>query len=80
MIGILAVDIGLLMIALYSHLQIKLTFKVQSNGVMEAMVQYSVDLTISYGNWKSNSLSYPKVDIPATFNADDYEVFQVIKK
>jgi hypothetical protein len=33
-------------------------------------------------NWYSNSSSnssYPKIDIPAKFKAEDYEVFQVIK-
>ncbi|RIA86393.1 hypothetical protein C1645_829361 [Glomus cerebriforme] len=36
----------------------------------------------AYNNtWQSNSSnSYPKIDIPTTFNASDYEVFQVTRK
>jgi len=33
-----------------------------------------------HGYWSSNPLSYPNVVIPNTFNVNDYEVFQVIKK
>ncbi len=32
------------------------------------------------GTWSSKPYSYSKIDIPPSFNVDDYEVFQVIKK
>ncbi|CAB4430989.1 unnamed protein product [Rhizophagus irregularis] len=41
----------------------------------------SCDLVFSNGLWYSISLSYPEVGIPEKeFKADDYEVFQVVKK
>ena len=33
-----------------------------------------------YSNSNNTNSSYPKIDIPENLNAEDYEVFQVIKK
>ena len=41
------------------------------------------DIWCNYGTWSSNSsssYSYLNIGIPSSFNVDDYEVFQVIKK
>ena len=40
------------------------------------------DLKFYNGYWYSyhRSYSYPKLNIPGQFYADDYEVFQVVKK
>jgi hypothetical protein len=41
------------------------------------------DLEFYRGTWHcdtNNGCSYPKFDIPSNFKADDYEVFQVVKK
>jgi hypothetical protein len=40
-----------------------------------------IDLNFFKGTWYSDKpVSYPKIDIPTKFIADDYEVFEVIKK
>jgi hypothetical protein len=40
-----------------------------------------VDLvTFSDGRWSSKCTSYPEIDVPLSFDVDDYEVFSVIKK
>ncbi|GBC01430.1 hypothetical protein RclHR1_04190014 [Rhizophagus clarus] len=47
------------------------------------MFGVGIDLYLNNDGWRSNKNgygSYPKIDIPVDFNADDYEVFQVIKK
>ncbi|RGB35319.1 hypothetical protein C1646_759490 [Rhizophagus diaphanus] len=45
---------------------------------------FGIDLCINYGNtyntWTSSVSSYPTLYLPNSFKADDYEVFQVIKK
>ncbi|EXX73781.1 hypothetical protein RirG_057280 [Rhizophagus irregularis DAOM 197198w] len=48
---------------------------------------FGVDLYIHYGDtyntcntWTSDVYSYPTLNLPNSFKADDYEVFQVIKK
>ncbi|RGB36466.1 hypothetical protein C1646_666969 [Rhizophagus diaphanus] len=41
------------------------------------------DLYFNNDGWRSNTSdysSYPKIDVPGYFRADDYEVFQVIRK
>ena len=41
---------------------------------------HSGDLWCNKGTWSSESYSYPNLDIPSSFNVDDYKVFQVTKK
>ena len=40
----------------------------------------SRDLMLYYGKWSSLPNSYPNINIPNTFEIDDYEVFQVKEK
>ncbi|GBC17604.2 hypothetical protein GLOIN_2v1557755 [Rhizophagus irregularis DAOM 181602=DAOM 197198] len=52
-----------------------------SDGIHGPIFGRGIDLNLYKNVWYSDkSVSYPKIDIPKKFIADDYEVFQVIKK